>query len=388
MTIKKPYISVAALFGVFFATGMTLTLVMPLSAQPSVSTPDASRYANLLAQSRAMSAAQRNQALDYFKSALALWKSGDFAAAELGFKQGLDIDPANGPANYYYADCLQRRGDRVNATDYMARAAALAPSSEEGLKAQIALAGPLKKTGESFKDCPSVCPEMVTIPSGSFTMGSPASELGRRAVEGPQHSVTIGYAFAVGKYDVTFDEWDACVADGGCGGYKPADEGWGRGNRPVINVSWDDAQAYAQWLSKKTGKQYRLLSEAEWEYAARAGTTSVYYWGDAIGSGNADCGGCGSQWDGKQTSPVGSFQANAFGLYDMGGNVEQWTADCYDTYAGAPSDGSASQRTCLQRISRGGAYYNGPQAVRAANRGGFPPDIRSQDNGFRVARTL
>src|SRR5205823_12154354 len=139
---------------------------------------------------------------------------------------------------------------------------------------------------------------------------------------------------------------------GGCDGYKPSDYGWGRGRRPVINVSWDDAKAYAAWLANRTGKAYRLLSEAEWEYAARAGTTTVYFWGDAIGNNNANCDGCGSQWDKRQTAPVGSFKSNAFGLYDMAGNVWQWVQDCYHAdYQGAPTAGSEwTSGDCSRRV--------------------------------------
>jgi formylglycine-generating enzyme required for sulfatase activity len=129
-----------------------------------------------------------------------------------------------------------------------------------------------------FKECEN-CPEMVVVPSGSFTMGSPASEEGRGNEEGPQHSVTLAKPFAVGRFAVTFDEWDACVADGGCNGHRPDDKGWGRGRQPVINVSWADAKAYVAWLSRKTGKPYRLLSEAEREYVTRAGTTTPFWWG-------------------------------------------------------------------------------------------------------------
>jgi formylglycine-generating enzyme required for sulfatase activity len=131
------------------------------------------------------------------------------------------------------------------------------------------------KPKDSFKEC-AQCPEMVVVPAGSFTMGSPDSEEGRIEEEGPQHRVTFGRSFGVGKFAVTFEEWDACVADGGCNGYKPSDAGWGRGRRPAINVSWDDAKAYVGWLSRKTGKTYRLLSEAEREYATRAGTTTPF----------------------------------------------------------------------------------------------------------------
>lgn len=258
------------------------------------------------------------------------------------------------------------------------------------------------KPKDIFKECDK-CPEMVVAPAGSFTMGSPAGDQARDIDEGPQHSVTIAKPFAVGRFAVTFDEWDACVADGGCNGYRPQDLGWGRNRRPVINVSWDDATAYAAWLSRKTGKPYRLLTEAEWEYAARAGSTTAYYWGDAIGKGNANCAPlgkleCGSIWDNKQTAPVGSFAANAFGLYDMAGNVWQWVQDCYhDNYNGAPTDGSAwTAGNCygtleeqdLQRVIRGGSWISGPLNLRSAGR--FRNTFNSAGNllGFRVGRTL
>ncbi len=247
----------------------------------------------------------------------------------------------------------------------------------------------LKPAG-TFQEC-SKCPVMTVAPSGSFFMGSPTTEPGRDSDEGPQHPVTIGAQFAVGRYAVTFDEWQACVADGGCNGYKPSDQGWGGGRRPVINVSWTDASMYVAWLAKKTGKPYRLLSEAEYEYVTRAGATTAYPWGDTIGKNNANCNGCGSQWDNKQTAPVGSFAANGFGLYDTVGNVWEWTQDCnHDSYSGAPTDGSAWSKggDCGSRILRGGAFDNYPKVVRSADRTGLNTDIRSNDFGFRVARTL
>jgi formylglycine-generating enzyme required for sulfatase activity len=204
----------------------------------------------------------------------------------------------------------------------------LSPDQERALKPK-----------ETFKEC-SNCPEMIVVPAGSFTMGSPANERGRGPAEGPQHTVTFARKFAVGKFALTFDEWDACVADNGCKGYKPSDQGWGRGRQPVISVSWDDAQLYVAWLSKQTGKPYRPLSEAEYEYATRAGMQTPYPWGNDIGKKNANCDGCGSEWDGKQTAPVGSFPANGFGLHDMVGNVWAWTEDCWNgSYNGAPADG-------------------------------------------------
>jgi formylglycine-generating enzyme required for sulfatase activity len=258
-------------------------------------------------------------------------------------------------------------------------AAPLSPMQEKGLKPT-----------DTFKECAN-CPEMMVVPAGSFTMGSPTSEPGRSADEGPQHTVTIARPFAVGRFEVTFDEWDACAADGGCNGYKPSDEGWGRGRRPVINVSWDDAEAYVAWLSKKTGKSYRLLSGAEYEYATRAGTQTAYPWGNAVGTNNANCHACGSQWDAKQTAPVGSFAANGFGLYDMVGNVREWTEDCYhDSYSGAPTDGSAwiEGGNCYDRVVRGGSFLLAPAFLRSASRYWFTTDYRLRYLGFRVARTL
>jgi formylglycine-generating enzyme required for sulfatase activity len=258
-------------------------------------------------------------------------------------------------------------------------AAPLSPMQEKALKPK-----------DTFKECAN-CPEMTVVPAGSFTMGSPTSEPGHSIDENPQHTVTIARPFAIGRFEVTFDEWDACAADGGCNGYKPSDEGWGRGRRPVINVSWDDADAYVAWLSKKTGKSYRLPTGAEYEYATRAGTQTAYPWGDAIGTNNANCHACGSQWDARQTAPVGSFAANGFGLYDMVGNVREWTEDCYHArYIGAPADGSAwiQGADCSRRVVKGGSWLLAPLFLRSANRYWFTTDYRLNYLGFRVARTL
>ena len=241
------------------------------------------------------------------------------------------------------------------------------------------------EAGTVFRDC-EVCPEMVAVPAGSFMMGSP-----EEADETPIHRVTIAEPFAVGKYEVTFAEWEACVADGGCYGHEPDDEGWGRGNRPVINVNWSHAQTYAMWLSEKTGEPYRLLSEAEWEYVARAGSgTRKYSWGNEVGRNRANCDGCGSRWDDKQTAPVGSFAANGFGLHDVHGNVWEWLQDCWnETYAGAPADGSAwEQGDCNRRVLRGGSWEFDPGILRSALRGWDPTGNRDNGVGFRVARSL
>ena len=242
------------------------------------------------------------------------------------------------------------------------------------------------KPKDSFHEC-TACPEMIVVPAGSFMMGSPETEEGRSDEEGPQHEVTIARPFAVSKFDVTFDEWDACATQGDCDP-RIKDSGFGRGQRPVINLGWDDGQTYVAWLGRVTGKPYRLLTEAEWEYAARAGTTTAYYWGDDIGDGNASCSECGSQWDGKRSAPVGSFAANQFGLYDMAGNEFQWVQDCYHVdYNGAPTDGSAwTGKDCRLRVIRGGSSFSRPEDLRAASRFKWPTDRRN--GGFRVGRTL
>ncbi len=177
-----------------------------------------------------------------------------------------------------------------------------------------------------------------------------------------------------------------------CSGYRPDDLGWGRGDRPVVHVSWQDAKTYVRWLSRKTGKTYRLLSEAEWEYAARASSRTMFPWGNSMGSGYANCDGCGSVWDDDMTAPVGSFAPNAFGLHDMHGNVYEWVEDCWHSnYVGAPSDGSAwtSGGVCQIRILRGGSYDDTPTLVRSANRdGNLASDRYNLFSGIRVARTL
>ena len=244
---------------------------------------------------------------------------------------------------------------------------------------------------DSFRECKD-CPELVVVPKGSFLMGSSdneafrllVGELTRDPIEILRHKVTIARPVAISRFPVTFDDWDACAAAGGCGGYKPGDAGWGRGRRPVINVSWHDAEAYVAWLAKLTGKPYRLLTEAEYEYAARGGTRTDYP------SGGANCKGCGSQWDSKQTAPVGSFAANGFGLYDMAGNVWEWTEDCYhDSYKGAPADGSAwTGGDCGNRVERGGSWFLTPDYLRFPSRNRLATGYRDDNLGFRVARTL
>ncbi len=253
--------------------------------------------------------------------------------------------------------------------------------------------------GDVFDDCDGKgwCPEMVVVPAGTFLMGSPESEPDRWADEGPRHKVSIRRPFAIGVTEVTFDEWDACVDGGGCNGYPADDEGWGRGERPVVRVSWADAQAYAAWLSAETGEAYRLPSEAEWEYAARAGTTTPFHFGATISTELANYDGSRAYGSGEpgefrqQTVPVGSFPANDFGLHDVHGNVQEWVEDCWNAsgYEGAPTDGSAwTSGDCDQRVLRGGSGLSDPFKVRAAFRYRHVADSRSYFNGFRMARDL
>jgi formylglycine-generating enzyme required for sulfatase activity len=260
--------------------------------------------------------------------------------------------------------------------------------------ALVSLASPLDadaqavsavKAGSTFRDC-SDCPQMVSIPAGSFMMGSPASEAGRLDGEGPQRRVTVP-AFAAGKFEVTWNEYTACVSAGGCAALTA--DGFGGGTRPVTNVSWNEAVAYTKWLSSKTGHTYRLLSEAEWEYAARAGSSGRWSFGDNEGSlGSYAWYGSNS---GSATHAVGTKTANTFGLHDMHGNVWEWVQDCYagNNSAGQPANGSAyTSGSCSIRVYRGGSWYSYPKDLRSAYSNADVPTFRSDGYGFRVARTL
>jgi formylglycine-generating enzyme required for sulfatase activity len=289
------------------------------------------------------------------------WHSGSALAVRLVIGESV------GPLSVVRVDraVVEAQERAAAAVEEEARAAAIAEARARTARAAgVVLA---------FRDC-AQCPDLVAVPAGSTRLAS-----GR--------NVAIATPFAVGKFEVTFAEWDACVAQGGCS-HRPDDRGWGRGRQPVMNVSWDDAQQYIAWLSRKTGKSYRLLSEAEWEYAAQVGSGREA--AVTRGANQANCDGCGSGWDGRQTTPVGSFAANAFGLHDMLGNVWEWTADCWNpSHAGAPADGSArTSGDCSFRVLRGGSWRSDPEDTRSAYRGWFFTDYRGDDSGFRVARTL
>lgn len=238
------------------------------------------------------------------------------------------------------------------------------------------------KAGDTFRDCDD-CPVMMTIRPGKFMMGSDIHVLDHAHLR----EVVISRNFAIGQFEVTFAEWDACHKAKACK-HNPSDGGWGRGSRPVINVSWKDAQQYVDWLSNLTGKTYRLMSEAEWEYVRKIGHGIAP--GRRLGRATANCNGCGSRWDNLQTAPVGSFPANSNGIYDLAGNVWEWVEDCYfDKYHGVPRDGRAATKTpCRYRVMRGGAWDNGPQFLNPATRFANPPSYRFNNLGFRVAKSL
>ncbi|MDH5484209.1 MAG: formylglycine-generating enzyme family protein [Gammaproteobacteria bacterium] len=226
-------------------------------------------------------------------------------------------------------------------------------------------------------------PELVIIKAGEYFRGDNAGDDDER----PAVKLNIA-AFAIGVYEVTFDEYDFFCKD--TRRNKPDDQGWGRGRHPVINVSWNDARAYIQWLSKKTKQRYRLPTDAEWEYAARAGSPGKFWWGEQFEKARANCEGCGSLWDGEKTAEVGKFPANAFGLHDSAGNVFEWVEDCFhNTFEDAPKDGAALDKPgCGKRVIRGGAWSFPVKEIRSANRWRDFPTRRSDDTGFRVVREL
>jgi formylglycine-generating enzyme required for sulfatase activity len=236
--------------------------------------------------------------------------------------------------------------------------------------------------GEIFRDC-EACPELVVVPPGDFTMGSNDTPY-----EKPEHPIVIKRAFAIGRREVTFAEWDQC-ADAGVCKHRPDDHGWGRGDRPVINVAWDDAKLFVAWLAQKTGQKYRLPSEAEWEYAARAGTKTPFWWGRDAGTGHAQCDNCGSPTT-KQVAVTGSYRPNGFGLYDTAGNAAEWVEDCWnENYRNAPRDGAAwISGDCRLRVLRGGNFLSKATEIRSAARFRYDVDVRYYANGFRVMRDL
>lgn len=243
-----------------------------------------------------------------------------------------------------------------------------------------------RAAASEIKDCPA-CPLLIPIAPGSFTMGSNNDD----PAEKPPHHVTIARPFAIGKYEVTVEQWNACADAGACtritsdtGAAAPV------ANSPMRNVSWDDAQVYVKWLSKVGGKPYRLPTEAEWEFAARGGTQSTYWWGEQMKKGTADCKDCGEPYRAEAPTPAGSFAANPFGLYDTNGSVWEWVADCWhSSYRNAPADGRAwDDPSCSVRVIRGGSWREGAAYMQSATRFKYSASVRQSQNGFRVARDV
>jgi len=345
-------------------------------------------------------------AKELFSQGAEQFQAGNYAASAELFERGLRIAPKPDPFAYLYlGQAYQLQGKNDQARQAYERAISLDPSGATGQKAKQRLQA---LPGASFRDC-DVCPAMVVVPAGSFSMGSPPDETERDANEGPPRVVRIPYPLAVGKFEVTSGEWASCVKEGVCQAAKRYSTDTDR--HPVTEVDWNDARKYADWLADKTGKRYRLLSEAEWEYVARAGTETARYWGNTSSKACefANVANTSSKrekfwhsdWDEPHacedgypadTAPVGIFKPNAFGHYDMAGNVGEWVQDCYHEkgYQDAPSDGSAHvwQQGCDKRVVRGGAWDGVPRNVRAAARGRLTPSTHNDGLGFRVARTL
>lgn len=309
--------------------------------------------------------------------------------------QGFDVGPADGAPGARTLQALEAW--RLQTGKPVAGSLAAAVLAEA--------TRPAPATGTFFTDtlkdgspCP-FCPEMVVIPAGSFTMGSPSGEADRQDDEGPQRTVAFAQPFTIGRYEVTFAQWEACVTGGSCAGYRPDDQGWGRDPRPVINVSWSDAQGFARWLSSQTGEGYRLPTEAEWEYAARGGTTTPYWTGATISTAQANYSGQPAYGSGAKGVYRGetvaaddpAFPANPFGLSHVHGNVSEWVQDCYvGDYRDAPSDGyeAIDRNGCTRRVLRGGSWSHVSKGLRSASRDDSAAVTQVNYVGFRVARTL
>ena len=387
--------------GEYLSALTSLDEILDLQTEHDVATPESFWFSHAVASHEASLHRQAAaSAIRYVESA---GRTGEHYQAALELLDVAEAAAARQERAEREAEARQERAEREAEArqeraerEAEARRAAVDAQAEETAAREREMA---KVAAELAGLAPGM--EMVVIPAGSFRMGC----VWGHAWCGPIHEVTIQRSFAVSEHEVTFAQWDACVEGGGCleattsgsrrrrqraVSYRPDDQGWGRGRRPVIKVSWEDSQAYVRWLSSQTGAEYRLLSESEWEYAARSGTGTAYSWGNEIGSGRANCIGCGSQWDRTQTAPVGSFSANAWGLHNMHGNVSEWVQDCWnDSYNGAPSNGSAWQQgDCSRRVLRGGSWGVDPRFLRSAYRYWNSSGLRSYYYGFRVARTL
>jgi formylglycine-generating enzyme required for sulfatase activity len=294
--------------------------------------------------------------------------------------------PSASPVPPLPSDRMASRRENPTPPSHVTPSAQNAPPGQAGSRAEAlnAVPSPVARSLRSndFRDC-DTCPVMVMLPAGSFSMGSNADPSER-----PLHSVHIG-PFAIGKFELTRTEWDTCVTEGGCH-YKPAQAEPAPERQPMTNLSWDDAAQYVQWLAKRTSKPYRLPSEAEWEYAARAGTSARYSWGDQVGVGKASCNGCGGPRDSLHPPAIATYASNPWGLDDMHGGVAEWVEDCWHSnYQGTPTDGSAWHTpSCPKHVLRGGSWNNPPADITSSSRNFYDANVRYLANGVRVALTL
>ena len=345
-------------------------VVKPTVAPPNVSAMEAELAANVTANVRKQP--------DRSAAILGKIERGDTVevTGRVVGKNWYRIEREDGSTGYVSASVLTKR-----------KAAKPAPPPTKPKVAVIApkppKTTPQAAPGKTFRDCPD-CPEMVVIPSGIFRMGSNAGD----GSEGPVRTVRIAKSFAIGRYEVTIADWNACVEAGGCS-YKPKVKK-AQKNAPVHRISWQDAQKYLAWISKKTGYRYRLPSEAEWEYAARGGSGSRYWWGNRMSVGMADCKECGGDWSYSAPAPVGKVKANAFGLYGVSGGVWEWTDDCWrHGFDRAPTDGTASTvGNCNLRVLRGGSWRNNAEYAHTTSRFKYDFNVRYSTNGFRVVRDM
>ena len=282
-----------------------------------------------------------------------------------------------------FAALAQARIARLNAPQQAPAAPAAPASSSQSAAPPSANAAAPVRAGAEIKDC-AACPPLVSLPAGTFSMGNNASD----PSEKPAHQVSIVTPFAIGKYEVTVQQWNACAAAGGC--QKVAQPANTAPNAPMRDVSWDDAQQYVKWLARVSARPYRLPTEAEWEFAARGGTATAYWWGDRMATGKANCKECGPPWTNDKPANVGSFAANSWGLHDTSGSVWEWVADCWhNNFKDAPADGRAwDQPNCTLRVIRGGSWREGSAYMVASTRFRYDAGVRHAQNGFRVARSL
>jgi formylglycine-generating enzyme required for sulfatase activity len=351
--------------------------------QPSIS--KAPRIKEIDAQYEVVKTANLRKAPDTNSAPVGVLKGGARVRAT---GRVLDSDwyrvESNGTTGFIYGGLIRKAASSVAPPRPIAPQEPVRPPVPVSTPAPTAtqssaILGELK----AFKDC-NECPEMISLPPGSFVMGDDQGDKSER----PAHRVSISQPFAIGKYEVTVGQWNACVGTGGCS-YRARKSGSDE-NMPVRDVSWVDAQEYVKWLSERTGESYRLPSEAEWEYAVRGNTSTRYWWGNRFDEGKASCKKCGGPWDRKSPKAVGSFAPNPFGLYDMNGNVWEWVSDCWhNSYAGAPRSGESWQaKNCRVRVLRGGSWRNDSNYMYSAVRFKYDADVRYLVNGFRVVKTL